>query len=113
MSVHLAQAETHDIISTMCYTDPPIFYCPKQFENKRNVIYGGLSPTYLFCRFSVASFFLFTFRYNTLLSLVPISMYNGQRGILNYILTSIIRYVIIMVIIHPAQSISCFNETAV
>ena len=58
------------------------------------------------------SFALFS-QYGTLLVLIPISMYNGERGIFNYILTSIIRYAIIMVITHPAQSLSCFNETAV
>ncbi len=59
------------------------------------------------------SFALLSFQYGTLLALVPISMYNGQRGIFNYLLTSIIRYVIIMVITHPAQSLICFNETTV
>ena len=60
-----------------------IFFCYYERDKKKMMVFFALASvtlqTLIFCR-QFDSFALFSFQYGTLLALIPISMYNGQRG---------------------------------
>ncbi len=60
-----------------------IFFCYYERDKKKMAVFFVLASvtlqTLVFCR-QFDSFASFSFQYGTLLALIPISMYNGQRG---------------------------------
>ena len=60
-----------------------IFFCYYERDKKKMMVFFALASvtlqTLVFCR-QFDSFALFSFQYGTLLALIPIWMYNGQRG---------------------------------
>ena len=60
-----------------------IFFCYYERDKKKMAVFFSLASvtlqTLVYCR-QFDSFALFSFQYGTLLALIPISMYNGQRG---------------------------------